>query len=353
MPTTTPLPLPARLLLLGGLILLGAVILGAGSGALGRVAASLGGTVGDLMSGILSATTASTPTPTIAPALVPRLDTPRNRYTNQKTYTLTGHLPSSVLGTPDSTVRIYDNGHLVKTILISTTADFTVSDLPLVEGDNELTAAIAIAGREDEPSDPISVVLDDKAPTITLSSPKNGLTVTADTVAVAGKTKADATVTIQNVNSGGTTSVIADAKGAFHVDMTLINGSNDLTITVTDQAGNTTSKSVTVKHSSGGVSATLKLSSTTVSGSNPKPLTLTVTVRDSKGHAVTDGTVVFSVAPPNQGALVSDPIQITAGSASWTVTLAQQAQGAGQIVVDVQLPDGSSTTLLGSFTVGP
>jgi Glucodextranase, domain B len=351
-PTTAPLPLPARLLLLGGLILLGAVILGAGSGALGRVAASLGGTVGDLVGGILT-TVATTPSPTVAPALVPRLDAPRSRYTNQKTYTLTGHLPSSVLGTPDSTVRIYDNGHLVVAVPITTTADFSVPELPLVEGDNELTAAIAIAGREDEPSDPISVVLDTTAPTITLSSPKNGLTVTANTVTVAGSTKANATVTIQNVNSGGTTSVIADSKGAFHVDMTLISGSNDLTITVTDQAGNTASKSVTVKHSGGGVSASLNLSSRTVSGSNPKALTLTVTVRDSKGHAVTGGTVVFSVAPPNQGALVSDPIPIAAGTASWTVTLAQQAQGSGQIVVDVQLPDGSSTTVLGSFTVGP
>ncbi|HEX5466157.1 MAG TPA: Ig-like domain-containing protein [Candidatus Limnocylindrales bacterium] len=352
LPTSGSLPWPTRLLLLAGLVVLVAVIVSAGSGALGRAAGSFVGNVGGLVGDLVP--TAATPSPTPVPALVPRLDKPRERYTREQTYTIVGHLPTGFRGTPDASVRIYDNGKFVVAVAVSTTTDFVVPDVPLVEGDNELTAAIALPGEEGEPSDAISIIRDDKAPTIKLTSPKDGLEVTAATVRVAGTTEAGSAVTIHNVSSGGSTTVIVDDKGAFRVDVTLIDGQNELSVTVTDPAGNSGQKTVTVTRKAGGVTATLTLSSKTVAGDGQGSLSMTATIKDDKGRAVSGGTATFIVTPPNQGALVSQPQDIAGGVARWSVTLARDPLGgSGQVVVNVQLPDGRSTTTLATFTVRP
>ncbi|MGH2468276.1 MAG: Ig-like domain-containing protein [Candidatus Limnocylindrales bacterium] len=349
LPTAATLPWPTRILLVVALLALGAVIVSAGSGALGRAAGSFAGTLGGLVGGLVPST--SRPSPTPLPALVPRLDLPRARYTNEKTYTLTGHLPSGFRGTPDAMVRIYDNGRFVVAIAVTSTTDFVAPALALVEGDNELTATIATGGEEGEPSDAISIVRDDVAPKIRLSSPKNGLKVTAATARVAGATEAGSTVTIHNISSGGSTTVIVDDHGAFEVDVTLIDGQNELAISATDPAGNTATTTVTVTRSAGGVSATLTLSSRSVSGDGHGTLSMTATIKDDRGRAVTAGTAIFIVTPPNQGALVSEPQTIAGGVASWSVTLASQAAGSGQVVVNVQLPDGRSATAIVPFSV--
>lgn len=336
---------------MAALLVLGAVIVSAGSGVLGRAAGSFAGTVGGLVGDLVPRS--ASPSPTALPALVPRLDRPRSTYTNEKTYTLTGHLPSGFRGTPDATVRIYDNGRFVVAIAVTSTTDFVAPGLALVEGDNELTATIATEGQEGEPSDAISIIRDDVAPKITLSSPKDGLKVTAATARVAGSTEAGSTVTVHNISSGGSTTVIVDDRGAFQVDVTLIDGQNELVISATDPAGNTTTKTVTVTRDAGGVSATLTLSSRSVSGNGQGTLSMTATIRDDRGRAVTAGTATFIVTPPNQGALVSQPQPITGGVASWSVTLARQAAGPGQVVINVQLPDGRSATALAQFTVTP
>jgi hypothetical protein len=333
------------------LLVLGAVIVSAGSGVLGRAAGSFAGPVGGLVGDLVPRS--ASPSPTALPALVPRLDRPRSKYTNEKTYTLTGHLPSGFRGTPDATVRIYDNGRFVVAIAVTSTTDFVAPGLALVEGDNELTATIATEGQEGEPSDAISIIRDDVAPKITLSSPKDGLKVTAATARVAGSTEAGSTVTVHNISSGGSTTVIVDDRGAFQVDVTLIDGQNELVISATDPAGNTTTKTVTVTRDAGGVSATLTLSSRSVSGNGQGTLSMTATIRDDRGRAVTAGTATFIVTPPNQGALVSQPQPIAGGVASWSVTLARQAAGPGQVVINVQLPDGRSATALAQFTVTP
>ena len=349
MPTAGTLPWPTRVLLVAALVALGAVVLFAGSGALGRVAGSLGGTFAGLVGGLLPSPTRATPTP--LPALVPRLDLPRDHYTNGQTATITGHLPTGLHGPPGATIRIYDNGRFVTSVPVGTTTDFVVTGLPLVEGDNELTATVTIGTVEGEPSDSISIVRDDVAPKITLQSPKDGLKTTAATVRVAGTTEAGAAVTIRDISSGGTTTVIADGQGAFGVDVTLVNGENDLSITATDPAGNSDSKTLTVTRNAGGVSATLTLSSRTVPGNGHGTLTMTVQVKDSRGQPVSGGTATFIVTPPNQGALVLPAQTIVGGSASQTTTLAQQAPGQGQVVVTVQLPDGRSATAIATFTV--
>ena len=334
---------------MAALVALGAVVLFAGSGALGRVAGSLGDTFGGLVVGLLPSPARATPTP--LPALVPRLDPPRDHYTNGKTATITGHLPAGVQGTPGAIIRIYDNGRFVTSVPVTTTTDFVVSGVPLAEGDNELTATVTIGSVEGEPSDSISIVRDDVIPRISLQSPKNGLKVTAATVRVAGTTEAGAAVTIRDISSGGSTTVIADDQGAFGVDVTLVDGENDLSITATDPAGNSDSTTLTVTRSAGGVSATLTLSSRTVAGDGHGTLTMTILVKDALGRPVSGGTATFIVTPPNQGALVLPAQPIVAGQASQSTTLAQQPPGQGQVVVNVQLPDGRSATAIATFTV--
>src|SRR5712692_2078244 len=63
------LPLPARLVLLTGIAILGIVVLVAGSGALGRIVAAVGGSLSGL-------SLAGTPTAAPSPTLIPLLDAP-------------------------------------------------------------------------------------------------------------------------------------------------------------------------------------------------------------------------------------------------------------------------------------
>ena len=344
------LPLAARLLLVAALVVLGAVVVIASSSLLGRGATSLGGTFGELIGGLLPAAPTASPTP--PPATAPQLDVPRNAYTNQATYALTGLLPGGVRGTPGALIRVYDNGALVGSIPVPDTTNFIVPTVPLTEGSNELTVAVVTAAGEGKPSDPIQVIRDDQPPKIALTSPKNGLRVTTATVHVAGTTQAGSSVTILNDNTGAGTTVLAGSDGSFGIDVILGVGPNDLTVSVTDPAGNTARTVVTVTRASGGLQAKLQLSPTSMPAAATTPLTMTVTVTDGSGQPINTGTATFTMAPPNQGAVVSSPIPIAGGQASWSQTPASgQSSGSGLVTVQVQLPDGRTANLSATFSL--
>ena len=123
------------------------------------------------------------------------------------------------------------------------------------------------------------------------------------TVAVKGTTQPGATVTIHDANTGGSTSVVAVASGAFAVNVTLAEGPNVMTITSVDQAGNRTTKTLTVVHGSGALKAKLTLSWVTISSKKigSSPLTITVVVDDAAGKPINvAASAIFTISPPGQ-----------------------------------------------------
>ncbi|MGZ3631166.1 MAG: Ig-like domain-containing protein [Candidatus Limnocylindrales bacterium] len=348
------LPWPVQALLLAGLLGLGAIAVIIGGGTLARALGGLGGAVGEVVVGFVGESARPTGAPGAAPA--PRLDKPVSAYSADPVLDISGRLPSGLAGTAGATIRIYVGGKLVTEIAVPSTTDFRVGAVPLVAGSNDITATISTAAGESEPSDPISVTFLDGPPPIKLSSPKTGAAVATATAPVRGTTRAGARVTVRNTNSGTSTTVIASAQGAFAVDVPLVEGANVVSVTVVDQAGNSGSTTVSVIRGSGALAAKLSLSWYTVRARNlPQALTITVTVLDTAGKPVADGTqATFTVSPPGQPTSVSDAIPTRAGVASWKLTI--PASGAalpasGLITVDVRLSDGRIVSATAAFTI--
>ena len=351
------LPWPVRALLLAALLGLGALAILLGGGTLGRVTAGIGGAISSAFGGLLplsqpSASASSAEIPT------PRLDQPVSAYTQLPSIDITGTLPGDVAGTSDE-LKVYVGGELKASQQVPTTNDFVVAGVPLAEGPNVITATLVTADGEGAPSAPITVTFDDVPPPLAFSSPKNGASIATATVAVKGTTQPGATVTIQDANTGGSTSVVAAASGGFSATVTLAEGPNALTITAVDQAGNRTTKTLTVAHGSGALKAKLTLSWVTISNKKigSSPLTMTVVVDDATGTPIgVAATAVFTISPPGQATIVSGTPAITLshGVASWTFTLTPTnapLPQAGFVTVTVTLADGRKVTANSSFTI--
>jgi bacillopeptidase F len=242
------LPWALKVVLLTELLGLAGVAIVLGGDTLGRVTAAIGGSIGQAFGplipvGVRTAVTSATAVAVTIAA--PRLDAPVSAYTQLPNVAVSGLLPGGVAGTGD-VLKVYVGGTIAATEPVPPTIDFTVASVALAEGPNVITATISTPAGESEPSAPISITFDNIAPPLTLSSPRNGASVRTATVAVVGTTQAGSTVTIEDVATAGSTSVVASANGAFAATITLAKGSNALIVTAVDPAGNRTTKSLTV-----------------------------------------------------------------------------------------------------------
>lgn len=346
------LPWPVRALLLAALLGLGALAILLGGGTLGRVTAGIGGAISSAFGGLIpvGAASASASQPGIP---TPRLDPPVSAYTQLASADISGHLPGDVAGTTDE-IKVYVGGELAGQQQVPTTNDFVVTGVKLAEGPNVITATLVTADGESGPSAPITITFDDVPPPLAFSSPKDGASVATATVAVKGTTQPGATVTIHDANTGGSTSVVAVASGAFAVTVTLAEGPNVMTITSVDPAGNRTTKTLTVVHGSGALKAKLTLSWVTISSKKigSSPLAMTVVVDDAAGKPINvAASAIFTISPPGQPTTVTSPIALSHGVAGWTKTLTGAGQGAGFVTVTVTLGDGRKVTANGSFTI--
>ena len=96
----------------------------------------------------------------------------------------------------------------------------------------------------------LSFTCDTVNPTLTISTPTNNLITKTPACTVSG-TATDATtapcaVTVKH-NSGAAASVTVSSSGAWSKALTLAEGTNTITVVATDRAGNSTTKSITVK----------------------------------------------------------------------------------------------------------
>ncbi len=124
---------------------------------------------------------------------------------------------------------------------LSTTSDedgIFAFDYPLTEGMNGLI--LDVMDRVGNPNQTVlNVLLDTIAPSLTVTSPEDGLVTNNGAVFVSGRTDSDATVTVRGER-------VTVSGGAFTKQLQLGDGRWDIVVNATDAAGNSAHRTVTV-----------------------------------------------------------------------------------------------------------
>jgi len=117
-----------------------------------------------------------------------------------------------------------------------------------LDGDNNFVAtAIDTAGNISQKTKEYKIVFDNKNPDLTLDSPADGSSFFGTQqrqVTIQGTTEADSKVTIND------RIISVDENGKFQYTTTLNDGENKFTVKTSDQAGNTTEKTLVINFSS-------------------------------------------------------------------------------------------------------
>ncbi|MBT2216788.1 S8 family serine peptidase [Virgibacillus dakarensis] len=158
-----------------------------------------------------------------------------NSFTNDSTITVKGEAKKG------ATVDIMNNGD--KVVTTDTTDDGKFSaDITLKDGENVLTATASTDAGTTEPSDTVTVTLDQDKPRITIDSPKDR-SKTNKMVANVNGTVSDKHLDWVKVN-GKKANI--DEDGSYSQRVLLDNGENNIKVVAQDKAGNKTTKTVTV-----------------------------------------------------------------------------------------------------------
>jgi len=339
------LPIVARLGLLAAVALLGVTVLYLGAGGLGTafngITASLGGFITDI-------TAAPTPKPSaIAVSDPPTLQQPVEPYTAESTVDLVVTVPSAVAGDPNSRIRVYlalkDQAPApIQEAPVAATAQ-TVIPVELTKGINDFTVTIVGPGGESDPSPVVRYVLDQAGAKITIYSPKEGAVVNGTTVEISGKTQARSSLIARNAANGSSTSGAAGTDGLFTLSLGISTGTNEITITGTDPAGNPKELVLTVRRGSGTLTVVLGSSEYRLSVAElPQDLTLTAAASDPDGNPLAGADLTFTLSIPGIPTVTQDVQTDEQGRATFTTP----------VPVGADPGQGSATVLLSSEAFG-
>lgn len=312
--------LPVRLALLVAVTALTAVVVTTVTGFLPRVVSSIGSALGGI-----TATVLATPTPSATLAQVPAAPTlvaPESPYTNKATAALSGAVPLAFAGRDGFLVRVSialpdQEPVVVREIPVNETPSFVISDLPLEAGRNDVSATIAGPGVESEPSAVVTFILDTTKPKVTIVSPANGSTVTGKTATINGKTEPGATIVARNEATGTTATAKAAANRAFAIVVPISSGTNGISLTATDLAGNVGSTVLTVRRGSGALTVSLSTSASRISAKRlPASIVLRAVVNDPGGGPLAGVSVTFTLSIPGVPVISGDDVTDSAGAAT-------------------------------------
>ncbi|MBP1079926.1 MULTISPECIES: S8 family peptidase [Bacillus] len=156
--------------------------------------------------------------------------------------TFTKHRQTVIEGTssPGTTVKIFNGEE--EAASVETSEDGTFSkEITLNDGENVITAKVSAENGTTDPSEPVTIVLDQSKPELTITSPSEGDKLNRETVTVTG-TAADENLDWVKVN-GKKTSV---EDGRYSERILLNNGANTIKVVAQDLAGNKVTKNITI-----------------------------------------------------------------------------------------------------------
>lgn len=333
------LPLVAKLGLLAAVALLGVTVLYVGAGGLGKAFAGITASLGGFVTSI---TAAPTPKPSaFAVSDPPTLQQPTEPYTAESTVDLVVTVPSAVIGDASSRLRVYlalkdQAPSPIQEAPVAATAQ-TVIPVELTKGINDFSVTIVGPGGESDPSLVVRYVLDQAAAKITIYSPKEGAAVNGTIVEIKGKTQARSSLIARNAANGTSTSGTAGTDGLFTLSLGISTGTNDITITGTDPAGNAKDLLLTVRRGSGVLTAVLGASDYRLSVADlPRDLTLTAAASDPDGNPLAGANITFTLSIPGIPTVTQDLQTDEQGRASFTTPVpvgADPGQGSAAILL--------------------
>ena len=246
-----------------------------------------------------------------------------NGFTNDTTPTLTG------LATPDSTVNIYDNGVKIGSTTSNEQGNWTFTPAePLNDGEHSLSAAVEtkVAG-ESQPSEAWIINVDTVAP----EAPKNFIATddvgdvtgpiangdtTDDNIPVfsgSGQSEGEVITVLDGGVAIGSATVNEDGSWSITPEKALSNGPHDITVTATDEAGNTSEPSAPLDFTVD--TSTLPI----VSGSEDFEAANRVAFHDGDTLTLSSGLEIKCVAHGLDGSSLKVATEITNKGISWIV----------------------------------
>jgi hypothetical protein len=341
-------PLATRTLLALSVVVLGGAAFVIASGGIGPLLSTLGAGFTSAL-GHLTAT----PVPTATQLIVtdsPVIASPAQPYTNQATVELRVSVPAAVVGDPGAKVRVYlaleglEPAPVVDQ-QVGTTSTMTIP-FELTPGRNNISATLFRGTEESEQSPFITYILDQDAPKITVTSPKAGSAIDTPDVTIKGTTQAGTSLVALNAGNGTSISSVAAKDGTFEFGLPLAPGTNQITITGTDPAGNVGKTTFKLIQGSSKMGVRLTASSYRISISkHPASLQLVVLVTDPAGSALPGARAFFTLQIPGLAPISNDLVTGADGRAVFTTPLVgplTKGGGLGTVLVTSELY-GTST----------
>ena len=283
-------------------VALGAVVLFTMSGALPGIVSTVGGAVSRIAGAVLPA---PSPSPLAVVPVSPVLDAPAQAATNQASVTVTGSVPASISGQRAGiTIRLYvalpkKAPVQVTEVPLGELPSFAIPDVTLQPGRNDFSATVVGPAGESKASPIVTYVLDTTKPTLTISSPKDKATVSGASVTIVGKTQGASTVSARNAANARTAIGAADGTGSFQVVLPLADGTNAISVTATDPAGNAATAILTIRRGTGQLKVTLTASASKISAKQlPSMLKLSAVATDPGGRSLAGRDITFTLAIP-------------------------------------------------------
>ena len=348
-------PLATRTVLWLGIGGLAIAVFVLASGGIGPALSSLAGSFGSAF-GRLTATPVPSATD-LPPAGAPSIASPEQPFTNQPQVDLLVTIPSEAVGDTSAKVRVYlaleglEPAPVVD-VPVGTTSRMTVP-FELTPGQNTISATLFRGDEESEQSPAVTYVLDQEAPKITVKSPKNGAAVDVPDVTISGTTQAGTSLVAVNDANATSISSLAAKDGTFEFGMLLAPGTNTITITGTDPAGNTGTTKLKLLQGSKEMGVRLTASSYRISASkHPPSLQLVVLVSDPTGTPLVGATAFFTLQIPGLAPISNSLTTGPDGRAVFTTPLVgqiTQGGGLGTVLVTSDLYGSSSDRVTLTF----
>ena len=339
-----------KALLALSIVMLGGAILWVGSGQVGPFISSVVKGFGGFVTQV--GVVAGSPRPTDAPDLAdaPSIEVPEKPYTNQDKVDVTVNVPPAVTGLDDYAVRLYVTLEGADPAPRGGAGGRHLG--PGARGGRPRRRPQRHPGRdhgpggESERSVVATWVLDQSKPKVSVISPENNAQVKKAVVTVKGKSQAGAEIRLTNAANGAIATTMAGKDNLWETRLAIADGSNVITITATDPAGNQNATELSLRKGSGRLTASLTSSAYRFKASKlPKSITLKVAVTGPDGRRVAGATALFTITVPGLEAIVSGEIPTNkSGVASFTTTIpAGATRGDGLAVVSVTSGNGTTT----------
>lgn len=292
--------------------------------------------------------------PTAPPPPPPTLIASEPALTRLAAIDVSGVLPADLRRGTEYRLRIFVNDRVARERGLPDEVNFTISEVPLSEGENEITATLVGDGAEGERSAPITIVRDSTPPAIHITRPEDGGTFYGATETLRGRTQPGASLELSVVRSGEELTTTVAEDGRFEALLPLQMGQNVFALRSQDPAGNQASTRLIVTRAMTLASLSLTVSATELALADlPATVDVLAHVRDELGRVPDGADVTFSLSPPNRGT-TTYRATTAGGQAAWPdMVVAGDARAVGTwlVTVLVTLPSGETLRGDASFSV--